>query len=299
MYEEVLSEVDTVTDKLNKVQTDLWETQDELKEAKVYKLRVKAHERLSTKNKETIKTLELNYGNSLTKERTTQDALDLMKKVFTRTQLKARDDQTALQKLKEKANDDQTDIQRLMEKNRLLAKELQKLKEKANDDQTAIQKLMSKDRLLAEENSILLQSLNFAEEELLGAEKMTAGEKDKLEKLVSENFEVEKKLADKLKETKRDLETERTNQRITEKRGQKSEKRMEASKNRLAEKAATVIEEQQEEIKRLKKQLGAVEEQKEEAEVESEASGVDYSAAALFSQWGVTACNPSLGLVAT
>lgn len=253
MYEEVLGEVDTVTEELNKVRRELWETQDDLKEAKVYRQKVKQHEKICIDDKETIKTLELKFGNSLTKERDTRDALDLMKKVFTRTQLKARDDQTAIQKLKET------------------------------------------NRLLVEENINLLQSLNAAQEELSGAETTTKNEKDIAEKLLFENYEsieVGKKLADKLKETKRELENERANQKSTAENNQASEKRMEAN-NRIAEEAATKIEEQQKEIKKLKKQLMAVKEHKEVAEGESEVQ-VDSSDAGFFSQLGFAAFNPCL-----
>ena len=276
MYEEVLGELDTATEQLNKIRAELWEAQDELKEAKGYKLKWKAQEKLCAEDKETIRTLEQQYGKSLKKERETQDAFDLMKKVFTRTQLKAKDDQTVIQDLKEV------------------------------------------NRLLTEKNLVLLQSLKDVQEELSGAEETTKEEKAIAEKLLSENYEsieVGKKLASKLKETKRDLEKERANQKAKAEKSQNSEKDIKASNNRIAEEATTKIQEQQKEIKKLKKQLSgagvekkeeqlkaAGDENKEEAGNEKEQESkeeseevVDSSSAVtFFSQLGFAACNPCL-----
>jgi chromosome segregation ATPase len=271
MYDEVLGEVDTVTDKLNKVRAELWETQDELKEAKVYKLKLKAHEKLSKKDKDTIEMLEQKIEKILKKERDTRDALDLMKKVFTRTQLKAKDDQTTIQKLEES--------------NRLLTEENNKLLESLN----IIKEELSGTKKMTEEEKDNMEKLLFEN---------------------FESIEVGKKLADKLKETKRDLEKERAQQKVVQERSQFSQKRMEATTNRIAEDSATQIEEQRKEIEKLKNKLRVVEEQQEAAEQAAEraaeraaeqepkAHGVDSSAADFFSQFGLAVCNPSLTAVA-
>jgi hypothetical protein len=266
MYDEVLDEVDTVTEKLNEVRAELWETQDELKEAKVDKQQLQAYENFSAKDKETMKMLELKLNESQKRERDTRDALDLMKRVFTRTQLKAKDDQAVIQKIKET------------------------------------------NRWLAEENINLLQSLvNAAQEELFGDESPSEERKDNTEKLTFDNYgsiDMGKKLADKLKETKRAdklKETKRADKLKETKRADKlketkrdlEKNRTDASKNRIAGEAATKIEKQQNEIKKLKKQLA--EERKEDDE---ESIGLDATAALFFSQMGFTACDPSMTAVA-
>jgi DNA repair exonuclease SbcCD ATPase subunit len=257
MYDEVLDEVDTVTEKLNEVRAELWETQDELKEAKVDKQQLQAYENFSAKDKETMKMLELKLNESQKRERDTRDALDLMKRVFTRTQLKAKDDQAVIQKIKET------------------------------------------NRWLAEENINLLQSLvNAAQEELFGDESPSEERKDNTEKLTFDNYgsiDMGKKLADKLKETKRAdklKETKRAD-KLKETKRDLEKNRTDASKNRIAGEAATKIEKQQNEIKKLKKQLA--EERKEDDE---ESIGLDATAALFFSQMGFTACDPSMTAVA-
>ena len=105
MYADVLDEIDQVTEQLNATRQRLWETQDELQESEkvVIELEQQLSEELGSKEKdqETMRLLREENSNQVEEEMRLRDSLELMKKVFTRTQLKAKDDQETISNLKE------------------------------------------------------------------------------------------------------------------------------------------------------------------------------------------------------
>ncbi len=92
VHEDLLPELDNVTEQLTKTRAQLWKTQDQLKgsEEKVRSLEMHITELVSCRenDKEQIKNLQEENSKALEEEAKVRESLDLMNRVFTRTQLK-------------------------------------------------------------------------------------------------------------------------------------------------------------------------------------------------------------------
>jgi chromosome segregation ATPase len=105
VHEDLLPELDNVTEQLTKTRDQLWKTQDHLKgsEEKVQLLETHITELVSCRenDEEQIKNLQEENSKALEEEAKVRESLDLMKRVFTRTQLKSKEDQETLMLLQE------------------------------------------------------------------------------------------------------------------------------------------------------------------------------------------------------
>jgi chromosome segregation ATPase len=105
MYETVLEELDTVTVQLKKTRESLWETQDTVKDAedKAKSLELHIEELVQAHGEQDgeIKKLRAENSTHIEEEAKVRESLELMKKVFTRNQLKAREDQETMMLLQE------------------------------------------------------------------------------------------------------------------------------------------------------------------------------------------------------
>ena len=105
MYADVLDEIDQVTAQLNQTRQRLWEAQDEFQEAEkvILELEKQLSEEFGSKERdqEMIRMLQDENSSQVEEEMRLRDSLELMKKVFTRTQLKTKEDQETISELKE------------------------------------------------------------------------------------------------------------------------------------------------------------------------------------------------------
>jgi chromosome segregation ATPase len=105
MYQDLLGEVENVTEQLTKTREQLWKTQDELRESedKSQQLEMHISELVSTheKDAERIQNLMMENSTHIEEEAKVRESLDLMKKVFTRSQLKSKEDQETIMLLQE------------------------------------------------------------------------------------------------------------------------------------------------------------------------------------------------------
>jgi chromosome segregation ATPase len=125
MYADVLDEVDQVTKELTNTRSKLWQTQDDFKEAEyaVVEMEKQLTDLMTARDvdQESIKLLREANSSQVEEELRLRDSLELMKKVFTRTQLKTKDDHDKIQNLKE-------EIELQVEENQKLRDELDQLR---------------------------------------------------------------------------------------------------------------------------------------------------------------------------
>lgn len=104
-YRDLLAEVDLINTEVTNVRKQLWEAQDTLKEKdnKIRKLEEHIKELLEQREKDEASIKELKVANAdLVEEETkVREALDLMKKVLTRSELRAKEDEETIAILKE------------------------------------------------------------------------------------------------------------------------------------------------------------------------------------------------------
>ena len=138
MYQTVMEELDTVTAQLKKTRETLWQTQDEVKdgEAKVKGLENHIEELVKTfeERDNEIKKLRAENSTHVEEEAKVRESLELMKKVFTRNQLKAREDQETLMLLQE-----ERDL--LLEENKHLRNSKEFNKNSKNEKDALIQRI--------------------------------------------------------------------------------------------------------------------------------------------------------------
>ena len=95
MYQAVLGELDTAATLLAKIRKELWKTQDEKKKAKTLLAETeeknKSMEKKIHEDEETMKSLEEETGRLTEVEGKLREDFELMKKVFARNELKAKE----------------------------------------------------------------------------------------------------------------------------------------------------------------------------------------------------------------
>lgn len=95
MYQAVLGELDTAATLLAKIRKELWKTQDEKKKAKTLLAETeeknKSMEKKIQEDEETMKSLEEETGRLTEVEGKLREDFELMKKVFARNELKAKE----------------------------------------------------------------------------------------------------------------------------------------------------------------------------------------------------------------
>ena len=95
MYQAVLGELDTAATLLAKIRKELWKTQDEKKKAKTLLAETeeknKSMEKKIQEDEETMKSLEETTGQLTEVEGKLREDFELMKKVFARNELKAKE----------------------------------------------------------------------------------------------------------------------------------------------------------------------------------------------------------------
>jgi len=103
-----LSELDAVTQQLSSTREKLWATQDQLKESEDKLLRTESRvaelESLREKDAQAIRDLQEENSKNLEEEAKVRESLELLKKVYTRTQLKSKEDQETAMLLEEEKN---------------------------------------------------------------------------------------------------------------------------------------------------------------------------------------------------
>lgn len=104
-YDDFMAEIEGVTEQLTQTRTSLWETQDRLRasEVKVQQLEMHVEELVAVHDQDVqrIKALQQENSQCLEEEVKIRESLDLMKKVFTRLQLKSREEQETIALLQE------------------------------------------------------------------------------------------------------------------------------------------------------------------------------------------------------
>ena len=104
-YRGLLAEVDLINTECTNVRKQLWEAQDSVKEKdeKIRKLREHVEELLEQREKDeaTIKELKTANADLVEEETKVRESLDLMKKVLTRSELRAKEDEETIAILKE------------------------------------------------------------------------------------------------------------------------------------------------------------------------------------------------------
>lgn len=104
-YDDFMAEIEGVTELLTKTRTSLWETQDRLRasEEKVQQLEMHIEELVAAHDQDVqrIKALQQENSQCLEEEVKIRESLDLMKKVFTRLQLKSKEEQETISLLQE------------------------------------------------------------------------------------------------------------------------------------------------------------------------------------------------------
>lgn len=104
-YDDLMAEIEAVTEQLTKTRTSLWETQDRLRvsEGKVQQLEMHIEELVAVHDQDVqrIKALQQENSQCLEEEVKIRESLDLMKKVFTRLQLKSKEEQETIALLNE------------------------------------------------------------------------------------------------------------------------------------------------------------------------------------------------------
>ena len=104
-YDDFLSEIESVTGQLTKTRTALWSTQDRLghSEEKIQQLEMHIDELVASREEDAkeIKGLQEENTRCLEEEMKIRDSLELMKKVFTRTQLKSKEEHETITLLQE------------------------------------------------------------------------------------------------------------------------------------------------------------------------------------------------------
>lgn len=105
MYQDLFDELESVSDQLSKTREQYWKTQDELKEShdKIGSMELHIQELVATheNDKEEMKKLQIENSTHVEEEAKVRESLDLMKKVFTRTQLRSKEDQETIMLLQE------------------------------------------------------------------------------------------------------------------------------------------------------------------------------------------------------
>lgn len=104
-YDDIMTELDSLTSKLNKTRKALLATQDKLNasEGKSQQLEMHVSELVAARHSETKELRSLRESNAYlkTEEATLRESLDLTKNVFTRTQLKAKEQEETITLLTE------------------------------------------------------------------------------------------------------------------------------------------------------------------------------------------------------
>lgn len=105
MYEALLKELDTVTSQLTKTRDQLWQTQDQLRESEEKTREHGNHikELIYTRDKdaETMKEIRTENSKFVEEEMKMRENMDLMKKVFARTQIKLKEEQETVSLIQE------------------------------------------------------------------------------------------------------------------------------------------------------------------------------------------------------
>lgn len=105
MYQDLFDELESVSDQLSKTREQLWKTQDELKESQdkvgSMELHIKELVSIHENDKDEMKKLQIENSTHIEEEAKVRESLDLMKKVFTRTQLRSKEDQETIMLLQE------------------------------------------------------------------------------------------------------------------------------------------------------------------------------------------------------
>jgi hypothetical protein len=103
--DEFMKEIETNTEQLTKTRNTLWESQDMLRvsEKKAQQLEMHVAELVAARNQDavTVKQTREQNARCLEEEAKMKESLDLMKKVFTRNQLKSKEDQETISLLQE------------------------------------------------------------------------------------------------------------------------------------------------------------------------------------------------------
>lgn len=104
-YDDFMAEIASVTGDLTQTRAKLWSTQDQLQASKEKVEKLEAHiaELVAGREEDTktIKGLQNENSRCLEEESKIRESLDLMKKVFTRTQLKSKEEQETITLLQE------------------------------------------------------------------------------------------------------------------------------------------------------------------------------------------------------
>jgi chromosome segregation ATPase len=104
-HNELMEEIETITKQLTKTRNTLWEAQDRLRtsEHKAQQLEMHVTELLAARNQDAVKVKQIQEDNTrcLEEEAKIRESLELMKKVFTRNQLKSKEDQETIALMQE------------------------------------------------------------------------------------------------------------------------------------------------------------------------------------------------------
>jgi chromosome segregation ATPase len=104
-YKDLLDEVETINKEVTTVRKQLWEAQDQIKEKEEKIVSLKNHidelVGLRMKDEEMIKMLKEANTSLVEEEAKVRESMDLMKRVLTRSELKAKEDQETIVFLKE------------------------------------------------------------------------------------------------------------------------------------------------------------------------------------------------------
>jgi septal ring factor EnvC (AmiA/AmiB activator) len=205
MYADVLDEVDQVTKELTDTRSKLWQTQDDFKEAEyaVVEMEKKLADLMEAHDvdQESIKLLREANSSQVEEELRLRDSLELMKKVFTRTQLKTKDDHDKIQNLKE-------EIELQMEENQKLRGELDQLRTimtkpgQPTDRENRLQEALDKTRRELESASA---KQGIAEENIKIMTKRMLAQPANMELVLSKHRQEIEALQKKIKELEPDV----------------------------------------------------------------------------------------------
>ncbi len=187
-YDDFMAEINSITEHLTKTRTTLWETQDSLRasEQKVQQLEMHIDELVAAREKDfqQIKGLQKENTQCLEEEMKIRESMDLMKKVFTRTQLKSKEDQKTIGLLQEERD--------------LLLQENKKLRTEKVDQDNELALLQEEKGLLFEENKLKsekLEEIELEKSKMTDAQKSASVLATALEQTRAELIEFKKKQA--------------------------------------------------------------------------------------------------------
>lgn len=152
-YDDLIEEINNISAQLTKTRESLWGCQDKLKESQKKTSILEGHISELVAQREAdekmIANLRKENSKTLEEEAKMRESLDLMKKVFTKSQLRAKADQETLKKLKEERDTLKAKNSKLLEEN-VMAKNdqyfLMEANKKAQENEKNLNLILRKTR---------------------------------------------------------------------------------------------------------------------------------------------------------